>query len=53
MLPNDVVSFEQLGPDLALFETMKEKMRTKLQIRGGKRDKLGIIFHVTLLKHML
>ena len=24
-----------------------------LQIRGGRRDNLGIIFHVTCLKHML
>ena len=53
MLPDNLVSFEQLGPGLALFETMKEQMRMKLQIRGGKRDNLGIIFNVTLLKHML
>ena len=38
--------------DVANFSTGHEQLAV-LQIRRGKRDNLGILFHITPLKHML
>ena len=41
--------------DLSYFTSSRvfNRINTVLQIRRGKRDNLGIIFYITLLKRML
>ena len=35
MLPNDIISFEQLGPDIFLISPLKKKKKKKIQYIVG------------------
>ena len=37
---------------LKSYDDSVQMAMSVLQIKSGKRDNLGIIFHITLLKHM-
>ena len=57
ILPNMVTSLDEVGfccfSNLAEIETWIQLFLSVLQIRRGKRENLGIIFHIIALKHML
>ena len=38
---------------IAMNFNVMENIQAQLEIRRGKRDNLGMIFHITPLKHML